>query len=245
MPKDVKVPHVLRVVGIDPSTTNMGVCIIDVDLTHQTPFKLVYANTIKGDKVLYDIPVQFDDTAGTGVLARSYCLARALGNLLRIYSTDWEEDDKVLRSMTGICEDNFLGASPGTFKQLIQFVSFVQEQFVNNEIHLSYVLPMLAKEVVGAAFKGTQKEDVREGVMEYKWLDAGDCDLSLLDEHSIDATAVTLFRCEVLGQHYEVFHGGLAPRRAPPERPAPAKSSRRRRRRNRKGAVREVDNHSP
>ena len=242
MPKDVKVPHVMRVVGIDPSTTNMGVCIIDVDLTCQIPFKLVYANTIKGDKILYDIPVQFDDTHETGVLARSYALARALGNILRIYSTEWEGSQYF--TMTGICEDNFLGRSPGTFKQLIQFVSMVQQQFVDSEIHLSYVLPMLAKEVVGAAFKGTEKEDVRVGVLEYAWLDAGDCDLSLLDEHSIDATAVALFRCEAIGQHYEVFHVGLAPRRAPPVRVAPPKSARRRRRRNRKGAVRQVDDHS-
>ena len=240
----VKVPHVIRVVGIDPSTTNMGVCIIDVDLPQQTPFKLVYANTIKGDRCLYDIPVQFDDTHETGVLARSWALARALGNLLRIYSTDWDEVKIISRSMTGICEDNFLGVSPGTFKQLIQFVSMVQEQFTDNEVHLSYVLPMLAKEVVGAAFKGTQKEDVKAGVLEYAWLDAGDCDLNLLDEHSIDATAVALFRCEIIGKQFEVFHEGLAPRRAPPVRPAPVKSSRRRRRRNRKGAVRQVDDHS-
>lgn len=241
MPKDlVRVPQWVRVVGIDPSTTNMGVCIIDVDLTQQTPFKLVYADTIKGEKVLYDIPIQYDDTGDTGVLARSFCLARALGMVLEIHATHWDEFDMLAapwsRSMTGICEDNFLGRSPGTFKQLIQFVSMVQEQFTKNEIHLSYVTPMLAKEVVSAAFKGTEKEDVRDGVLKYEWLDAGDHDLSKLDEHSIDALAVALFRCEIMGESFGVFHKGLAPRRAPPVRELPVKVGRRSRRKKKKAA---------
>lgn len=242
MPTDLtKVPHWVRVIGIDPSTTNMGVCIIDVDLTQQAPFKLVYADTIKGEKVLYDIPVQYDDTNETGVLARSFCLARALGMVLEIHSTIWDDFNvipaPVSRTMTGICEDNFLGRSPGTFKQLIQFVSMVQEQFTKNEIHLSYVLPMLAKEVVSAAFRGTEKDDVRDGVLKYEWLDANGFDLSKLDEHSIDALAVALFRCEVMAESYGVFHKGLAPRRAPPVRDLPikVKSSRRSRRKKNKG----------
>lgn len=241
MPKDlVRVPHWVRVIGIDPSTTNMGVCIIDVDLTQQTPFKLVYADTIKGEKVLYDIPMQYDDTNETGVLARSYCLARALGTIIEIYATHWDEEDynpeSSSRTMIGICEDNFLGRSPGTFKQLIQFVSMVQEQFTKNEIHLSYVLPMLAKEVVSAAFKGTEKDDVRDGVLKYEWLDANGYDLSKLDEHSIDAVAVSLFRCEVMATSYGVFHAGLAPRRAPPVRELPPRVSRRSRRKKKKAA---------
>lgn len=190
----VKDPHCIRVMGIDPSTSNMGVFVIDVDIKVCRPFQLVYANTIYGDKTLFDIPPQFDDQSETGVAARSYGLARSLGTLIDIYEPD-----------TGICEDNFLGASAKTFKQLIQFVGLVREAFNNRGVHLSYVLPNLAKDIVGANFKGTQKGDVHEGLLAYNWLEIGDYDLTLLDEHSVDAGAVTLFRCEQIADQHKVF----------------------------------------
>lgn len=210
MSEDLTVPHVARVIGIDPSTTNMGVCIIDVDLTRQTPFKLVYVNTIKGDKVLYDIPDQFNDLNGTGVLARCYGLARALGEIIELFVDKWEENlNKFVKMMvTGIIEDNFLGASAGTWKQLIQFVSMCYEQFISRDIHVSNVLPNPAKDIVGANFKGTQKEDVMKGVSDYQWLDSDGFDLEVLDDHSADATAITLYRCESIAKHHGVIYAG-------------------------------------
>lgn len=190
----IKNPHTIRVMGIDPSTTNMGVFVADVNLKEKKPFELVYANTIYGSKVMYDIPTQFDDLSDTGVNARSFGLARSLRTLIDVYEPD-----------TGICEDNFLGQSPLTFKQLIQFVSLVREAFNTQDIHLSYVLPNLAKNIVDANFRGSQKEDVRNGVLAYEWLEARDTDLSLLDEHSIDAAAVALYRCEQIAENHGVF----------------------------------------
>jgi Holliday junction resolvasome RuvABC endonuclease subunit len=182
--------------GIDPSPTNTGVFVVDVNIAEPAPFVMVYGNTLFGEKVLYDVPVQFDDTASTGVSARGFCLARSLGTLIEIYQPD-----------VGICEDNYLGVSAGTFKQLIQFVGLVRESFNNNGVHLSYVLPNLAKAIVGANFKGSQKEDVRAGLLKYPLLDANGFDLSLLDEHSVDAGAVTLYRCEQIAKNYGVYHG--------------------------------------
>lgn len=186
-------PGVCRVMGIDPSTTNMGVWVVDVNLKDKEPFKLIYGNTIYGDKVLYDVPDQFNDLSGTQILARTYCLARSLGTLIELYKPD-----------TGICEDNFMGMSPLTFKQLIQCVGLLRETFTEHGVHLSYVLPLLAKEIVGANFKGTTKQDVKEGILEYTWLDSNGLDLNLMDEHTIDAGAVTLFRCESIAKHYGV-----------------------------------------
>lgn len=193
MPEDVKSPGFVRVLATDPSTSNMGVFVVDVNIVEPAPFKLLYANTIYGDKCIYDIPEQFDDTAGTSVAARSFGLSRAMDTLIKV----WEPD-------VGICEDNFLGMSALTFKQLIQFVGLLRETFNNNGIHLSYVLPNLAKGTVGANFRGTQKEDVHKGLMAYRNLDAGDIDLSLLDEHSVDAGAIALYRCEQIAKHYGV-----------------------------------------
>lgn len=211
MPGDLKkVPHVVRVMGIDPSTTNMGVTVIDVDISTRKPFQLVYCGTIYGDKVTYDVPEQYDDTAATGVMARSYCLARALGVLIDIYMIDWIDKAKetlqeVSQSLTAIIEDNFLGMSALTFKQLIQFVSLADEEFVSRGIHVSKVLPNLAKDIVGANFRGTTKEDVRKGLLAYDWLNWGEVDLNLTDEHANDSGAVTLYRCEVLAKQWGVF----------------------------------------
>lgn len=193
MPTGLNHPGVCRVMGIDPSTTNMGVWVVDVSLDESVPFKLIYGNTIYGDKVLYDVPVQFDDLSDTQILARTYCLSRSLGTLIELYKPD-----------TGICEDNFMGMSPLTFKQLIQCVGQLREVFTAHGVHLSYVMPLHAKEIVDANFKGTTKADVKAGLLEYPWLDAGDLDLSAMDEHTVDAGAVTLYRCEQIAKHYGV-----------------------------------------
>jgi Holliday junction resolvasome RuvABC endonuclease subunit len=180
--------------GIDPSTTNMGVFVVDVNIEKSEKFKLVYANTIYGEKVLYDIPVQFDDLAGTKLLARTYGLYRSLKTLVEIHQPD-----------TGICEDNFMGMSPLTFKQLIQCVALLRQSFTENDVHLSYVLPNQAKEIVKANFRGTTKEDVQKGLKEYGGLEAGDFDISLMDEHTTDAGAIALYRCEQIAKDYGVY----------------------------------------
>lgn len=190
----VKDPDYIRVFGEDPSTSCMGITVIDVNIKKKEPFKLQYINTIFGDKNLYDIPVQFDDTASTCVMARSYAMMRSTGMLVQIFEPD-----------TAICEDNFLGMSPLTFKQLIQVVGLQQQIFTENGVHLSMVLPRIAKAIVGADFTGSTKEDVHKGLMAYPWLDAGDIDLSKVDEHSADSGAITLYRCEQIAKHYGVF----------------------------------------
>lgn len=186
----------VRVIGTDPSTTNMGVAVIDINVKKKEKFKLLYVNTIFGKEVLYDIPMQFNDMADTSVLARSYGLSRALRELIELYEPD-----------TAICEDNFLGISAGTFKQLIQAVSLYREAANGKKmpVHFSYVLPNLAKAIVGANFKGTKKEDVMEGIQKYDWLDAGGWDLSNLDEHSADSLAITLYRAEQIAMDFGVF----------------------------------------
>lgn len=185
----------IRVLGIDPSTTNMGVTIIDVPLEAGKKLQLRYVNTIQGEQVKYDIPLQFDDTTtGTGVLARSYGLSRALKEIMNLYLPD-----------VTICEDNFLGVSPGTFKQLIQAVSLLREacNSADKPCHLVYVLPNPAKETVGAFFSGSTKDDVKQGVLDYKDLDHNGIDLTEVDEHSADSVAITLFQCEIIKKDFQ------------------------------------------
>lgn len=187
----------IRVLGIDPSTSNMGVTIIDVNVTTSEKFKLVYCNTIFGDKVNYSIPDQFDDSEQTGVEARCYGLARSFKALAELYIPD-----------TVICEDNFLGMSADTFKQLIKCVTLLREYSNKLDLHMSYVLPNLAKGIVNANFRGTTKEDVMRGIQSYSWLDSSGFDLSVLDEHSADSVAITLYQCEQIAKHYKVAQYG-------------------------------------
>jgi len=196
---------VVRVIGIDPSTTNMGVFIVDVNIAEKAPFELVYANTIYGDKVVYDVPAQFDDTAETGIMARIYCLARALGTLIDIYKPTPEQSQYM--SMTAACEDNFLGMSALTFKQLITCVGEFRNVFVRACIHLSMVLPNLAKAIVKANFRGTSKEDVKKGLKEYPHLNANGFDFDKSDDHTDDGGAVCLYLAERVAKSYGVLYG--------------------------------------
>ena len=112
----VKPDSCIRVMSFDPSTTNLGISVFDVNVMVRKPFELIYSNTIYGEKVIEHVNPQFDDRAGTGVAARSYGLMRSVIKLVNIYEPD-----------TAICEDNFLGVSPKTFKQLIQAVAQIRE----------------------------------------------------------------------------------------------------------------------
>lgn len=192
----LKSPDCARVISMDQSTSCMGVSVFDVNLMKPAPIKLQYMNTIFGDKLLYDIPVQFDDLSSTKVLARSWAMARSLNMLIQVFEPDM-----------GIGEDNFLGMSPGTFKQLIQLTAILREPFVANDVHFSLVLPRLAKSIVGADFKGSTKDDVRIGLMNYPHLDSNGIDLSIVDEHSSDSGAIGLWRCEKLARDHGVFIG--------------------------------------
>lgn len=192
----LKSPDCARVISMDQSTSCTGVSVFDVNLRKPEPIKLLYMNTIFGDKLLYDIPDQYNDLAGTKVLARSWAMARSINMLIQVFEPDM-----------GIGEDNFLGLSPETFKNLIKLTEILRSPFVENNVHLSLVLPRLAKAIVGADFKGSTKDDVRIGLMNYPYLDSNGIDLSIVDEHSSDSGAIGLWRCEKLARDHGVFIG--------------------------------------
>lgn len=192
----LKSPDCARVISLDQSTSCTGVSVFDVNLMKPAPIKLQYMNTIFGDKLLYDIPVQYDDLSSTKVLARSWAMARSINMLIQVFEPDM-----------GIGEDNFLGPSPETFKNLIKLTEILRSPFVENDVHFSFVLPRLAKAVVGADFKGSTKDDVRIGLMNYPHLDSNGIDLSIVDEHSSDSGAIGLWRCEKLARDHGVFIG--------------------------------------
>lgn len=185
----------IRVIAIDPSTSRMGMSIIDVNLEVADLFKLRWVETIHGDKMEHFSSTNYDDDGA--VQSRILGLSKSYRQLLEFFNPT-----------VAACEDNFLGASPDTFKRLIEAVSLLrtETESYGNGLYMVNVPPRAAKETVGANFKGTQKEDVTKGIKKYKNLDLCGHDLDVLDEHSIDAIAINLNVCERIAKDRGKFH---------------------------------------
>lgn len=177
----------IRSIALDPSTQHMGVSILDINLKKPSKFKLIYANTIHGEKLCHLAGTNFNDEGK--VQSRIHGVAKGYGHLLRVYNPT-----------VAICEDNFLGASPDTFKRLVEAVTLVrlETQLYGNGLYMSSVKPNVAKEIVGANFKGTKKEDVQRGLLKYTRLDFNGFDVSKFDEHTTDSIAINLYLAELI-----------------------------------------------
>ncbi len=184
----------LRCIGTDPSTTNMGVAVIDINMIKAAPFELVHVNTIQGDKVDYHDISNYTSRPAT---ARGYGLAQSYKSLLEIYEPN-----------AAITEDNFLGASADTFKRLVETVDLLRQ--ATHEHHkgmfLANVLPNIAKAVVGANFKGTQKEDVLAGLKAYPRLNLNGVNLDDLTDHAVDSIVICLYLCEDIARGYNILY---------------------------------------
>lgn len=185
----------IRVLAIDPSTSRMGVSVIDVNLEITSKFKLIWVETIHGDKLEHFQGTNYNDEQR--VQSRIHGLGEAYGQLLSFF------DPTVV-----CCEDNFLGPSADTFKRLVQAVEILRSktEAYGNGLFMVNIPPKVAKETVGANFKGTQKEDVTKGILDYHNLEFNGFDITSLDEHSIDAIAINLTLCERIAKQRGKFN---------------------------------------
>lgn len=193
----IKKENKVRILSIDPSTSFMGVSILDVDAITPNNFGLLYCRTIQGENVNHYPKENNNDD---GVLARINGLCRALQELIEIY-----EPDEV------ICEDNYQGRNVSTFKTLVTVMSMLKQATIEKKLYFDTVYPNIAKDVVGANFRGTTKEDVMKGVMEFKYLDVinKNIDLSKLDEHSADSVAIGLYKCIKVSKYFNTYLGEM------------------------------------
>ena len=184
---------IIRIIGTDPSTTHMGNAVIDVNITETQKFQLRYVNTVIGDKVDFYEKLNYTERP---VTKRTLGMSRSYKDLLEIFEPD-----------IAICEDNFLGASADTYKRLVETVSMLRDTVKEHSKSLFFmsVLPNLDKAIVGANFKGTQKEDVLKGLKNYPHLDLNGIDLDTLDDHSVDSIVIALYLCEMVAKDYKVF----------------------------------------
>jgi hypothetical protein len=94
-----------------------------------------------------------------------------------------------------ICESPFLGRFPQAFAALTETMSMIRRAVYrfDRTVYVETVDPPTAKMAVGVSGKGKDKEDVRQGVLKLQAqgvLFNLNRDVTLLDEHSIDAIAV-------------------------------------------------------
>lgn len=186
----------IRSIAIDPSTSRMGMSVIDVNLAETALFKLQWVETIHGDKMEHFESTNYDDDGA--VQSRIHGLSKSYRQILDFFNPT-----------IVACEDNFLGASPDTFKRLIEAVSLlrIETEDYGHGLYMVNIPPRVAKETVGANFRGTQKEDVTKGIKAYPNIDLNGHDLDVLDEHSIDAIAINLTICERVAKDRGRFHG--------------------------------------
>lgn len=175
----------VRILGIDPGISHLGFGVLELDPKERKPFKLIYSDSAQGEYNEF------------GVRGDNPHQVRAKG-LTRVYSYVF---DKFEPHVVG-CEDNFLGPNPASFKRLIEVVSYFNIFTVTNKKDAAFklVLPRLAKQIVGADFKGSAKEDVKKGLKNCSFLDLNGIDLDLLTEHAHDAILIALY---VAVQYYK------------------------------------------
>lgn len=176
------------VLGIDPGTVFMGAAVLKINTERPEPFKLVYADTLRGDMNNYNISDESLHLKDAKGLVRAFA-----------YLVDWHEPDFVT------CEDNFFGmANPASFKRLIEVVTMMG-YCLNSErpkVPFHTVLPRLTKQIINVDFVGSTKEDVRDGLLKTSLLDLGDFDLFKLSQHANDAVLIALYDAVMLYRAY-------------------------------------------
>jgi len=196
-------PEKYRACGIDPGTDTLGYAIVIMDV-----------DTLK-------ISLEKVDTYFAAKATRKL---PDLGDLLgpRTVRLDWHRDNlieqfKEDKPHTVTVESPFLGRFATAFEALIECRTAIRRAILTYRDSLSMELidPLSVKKAMGAltpfpkgkkAKKGKRrkkatgktKEEIKLALMKLKDVDWGDHDLTALDEHSIDAIAVALYRVYIM-----------------------------------------------
>lgn len=181
----------LRVVSIDPGTETMGVSLLGLDpITLNQSF--MEAFTMRGSVVNY----YWGNVLYDG-FARDSRLLALEDQLVNYFQR--------VQPHVVVYEDNYLGASPQSFKALIEACMCIKHAIWRYNPYLeSYaVKPNQAKSTVNAIPKRgmdqhTRKELVRQGLMAYPILRVPPEILMCLDEHSVDSVAIGAYALQEL-----------------------------------------------
>lgn len=170
----------VRIIGIDPGTTCMGVSVIEWGFT--SPIQVVHAFTLKASNT--EIPYRSIMELHGDRVARLNQLGDELAKVF-IHT----------RPHAVIAESPYLGRFATSFAALTETLWVIRQtvQGYDPYLPLYSIDPLTAKKAVGTKLgRKTDKEDVRQALLErtdIQWT----VDPRALDEHAIDATAVGLY----------------------------------------------------
>lgn len=175
----------LHVLSIDPGTTTLGVGVIAIDPSTFT-LTAVHAETITLPKLLRD----YEDVVNVHgeKIAKLFALEKALLKLL------WAWEPVMV-----VSEMPYMGRFPQAFAALVECLSSIRRTLYTYDptMPLLGLEPSVVKKAVGVNGRSGDKELMKKAVFELTDLKVGESvDLSVLDEHSIDALAVGYVQCK-------------------------------------------------
>lgn len=184
---------IIRIVGIDPGTTTLGLAILDVDLDTLVP-TLVYGYTNNAEKATKHIEWKKTMLGSRDVRLENH----------KDYLDDILE---YTQPILIAAESPFLKMSRvSSYEALVECYDMIRKSVWkhNPTLFLRRIDPITVKNYVGVSHIGTDKEDVRKAVIaRYANLCHPSVDIHSLDEHTIDAVAVA--HC-VLEKHLKELH---------------------------------------
>ena len=192
---DPPAPDVIRLMGIDPGTDTLGVCIMDIDTTTYEP-TVVWGHTYHASRTT-------DRWAG-------YSEIRGMRDA-RLKSHQYE-----LSILLRAVEPTLIAAEtpffnrkrPSAFEALVECYAMLRDTVweYSPTLVLNRIDPVMAKNYIGVDHRGTDKSDVQRAVARHY---ASRCitgiDIHRFDEHTIDAVAIcnALLRNTLLGEVVE------------------------------------------
>lgn len=171
-------PRPNRIVSIDPGTNTLGVACLEIDDSFSR-IRVVDAMTIEAGKLArrkYTFQVE--------LFGEKYAKLAAIKDALLRYYVAWHP--------LAVCSESpYMHLYPATFAALTECVSVVQRSAVDYDpcCVVRMIAPSEAKKAVGVSGASGDKEAVRQGILQHGCIDF-DVDISLLDEHAIDAIAI-------------------------------------------------------
>nr|DAP96957.1 MAG TPA: RuvC [Caudoviricetes sp.] len=170
-----------RIIGIDPGTVNLGICILDIDpYTYQ--FQDIKAYTVIARRLPY-----FDIQTA---LTHGETTARIHAYQHYLYQLFQDQHPSIVA-----CEEPFYHRlHPGSYKPLVALLTHIQQALYQYNPYLPITLmsPLSVKKAVNA--QGSKDKDaVRQGLLHYQPFSLSESFLNVLDEHAVDACAVCAY----------------------------------------------------